>query len=84
MDLEAIKSNIMLVVNKTIDWATSPQFYAQCGMIILAIAVAYFVATILIKYIPLLRDEPKPGKLYALRKNIYQVNDLLFPLFSNK
>jgi small-conductance mechanosensitive channel len=82
MDLEAIKSNIMLVVNKTIDWATSPQFYAQCGMIILAIAVAYFVATILIKYIPLLRDEPKPGKLYALRKNIYQVNDLLFPLFS--
>ena len=82
MNPDSIKSNLMLMLDKTIEAATSPAFYAQCGVIILTVALSYIVAATLIKYIPLLRDEPKQGKLYPLRKSIHQINDLLFPLFS--
>lgn len=65
-----------------LDWSTSPQFYAQCGIIILAIVVSFILTSLLKKYIPLLRDEPKQGRLYSLRYAIHKTDDLLFPLFS--
>lgn len=82
MDTETIVSNISIAANKVIESAASPDFYAQFGMIILAIATSYFISKSLIKYIPLLRDKPKTGMLYSLRKSIFQIRHLLYPLFS--
>jgi small-conductance mechanosensitive channel len=78
-DLESYISQIGL---SFFDWATSPQFYTQCGMVVLAIAFAYLITALLKKYIPILQNEPKPGALYPIRKTIHQTDDLLFPLFS--
>ena len=67
---------------KALDWSTSSEFYSQCGMIILAIFIAYFLASKLRKYSPVLNKSPEAGPLFALRKNIYATGTLLFPLFN--
>ena len=78
-DLESYISQIGL---SFFDWATSPQFYTQSAMIVLAITIAYLVTALFKKYIPILKNEPKPGALYSIRKTIHKTDDLLFPLFS--
>ncbi len=80
--IEELESYISQLGLSLVEWATSPQFYAQCGMIILSIAVSFLIANALKNYIPILKNEPKEGPLYLIRKTIHDTDDLLFPLFS--
>ncbi|MDX1373871.1 MAG: hypothetical protein R3321_15455, partial [Nitrososphaeraceae archaeon] len=82
MDIENIESKLAQLFKVTLEWATSPQFYSQCGLIILAIIIAYSLTQWLKTYAPLLKQEPEPGVLYTLRKKVYATRDLLFPLFN--
>ena len=82
MDIESIKNHLEQLAKSTIEWSTSPEFYAQCGLIFLAVILSFTVAHGLKTYFPILRDEPKPGYLYAFRKMVYQISDLLFPLLN--
>jgi small-conductance mechanosensitive channel len=82
MSMNELESYISQLGLSLLDWSTSPQFYVQCGMIILSITIAYLIAAALKKYIPILRNEPKEGPLYLIRKKIHDTDDLLFPLFT--
>ena len=82
MSIKDLETYINQIGLSFFDWATSPQFYSQCGMIVLAITVAYTLTALFEKYIPILKNEPKPGALYSIRKTIHKTDELLFPLFS--
>ncbi len=81
-DLKNIQTGIDELLKRSIEWSTSPEFYAQCGLIFLSILLAFTVALTLKNYFPILRDEPQEGKLLKFRKIIYQIGDLLFPLLN--
>lgn len=70
------------VIALTIEWSTSPQFYAQCAAVVLAIISSYSIARVLLRFAVMLREEPRPGPLLQLRQKVYQGGDLLFPLLN--
>jgi len=70
------------VIAQIIDWSTSPEFYAQCAAIVLAIVLSYSVARILLRRTAMLREEPAPGALLPVRRTIYEIRHLLFPLLN--
>lgn len=70
------------LTQQLIAYGTSPQVYTQLGMIVLAIIFALSVAVFLKKSVPILKSPPGPGVLLALRKGIYDLRNLLFPLFN--
>jgi len=82
MNVEQLEIEINQLAVTALEWATSSEFYAQCGIIILAIFIAYFIAVTLKKYSPILHEAPKAGRLFALRKNVNSMGTLLFPLFN--
>ena len=82
MNIESLQGYYNEFVQNAITWSTSPDFYAQCGLIFFAIVIAFTLAYLLKNYFPILRDEPKSGYLLAFRKKIYQLSDLLFPLLN--
>ena len=65
-----------------LDWSTSPQFYAQCAAIVLAIVLAYSFARTLVSRTAMLREEPAPGALLSLRRKFYESRNLVFPLLN--
>lgn len=82
MNMNTLESSLNQFVDKVIHWSTSPQFYAQCGLILLSVIIALSFTYFLRKYSPILRDKPKPGILFFLRKKIYLLRVFLFPLFN--
>lgn len=82
MNKESLDQFLGSFSHQLVDFMTSPQVYSQAGMIVLAVIVAFTVATFLNKYAPLLKSAPKSGPLISFRNRIYQSRDLLFPLFN--
>ncbi len=82
MDIDKLQSYLSQALSSAIEWSTSPAFYAQAGLILIAVIAAYSLAHLARNHLPILREEPKPGNLYLFRKRIFQVRDLLFPLFN--
>ena len=61
-------------------WLTSPQFYAQVGIIAAAIIVALFAARALSRQISWFAEPPgKEGRLVKVHGFAYAVRNLLFP-----
>ena len=82
MDVAALKSQLSRYLSTSVEWASSPQFYEQCGLIILAVIFAYSLAWFLRKYSPILREHPTEGAWLPLKKAVYQIGELLFPVFT--
>lgn len=70
------------LMEQTLQQLSTPAFFVQAGMILLAIVAALTLTQLLRKRSPLFRAEPQPGALYPLRKFLYQLTELLFPLFN--
>ena len=81
MNLHQLKIELNQITNTVLELSTSSEFYSQCGMIVLAVFIAYILARTLKKYSPILNKAPSTGTLYVLRKRIYSMGNLLFPLF---
>lgn len=62
------------------DWASSPKFYSQVGLIVLSGLLAYSFASFLKNRSPLLRQIPATGPLLKMRNRIYRSRDLILPL----
>lgn len=62
------------------DWASSPKFYSQIGLIVLSGLLAYSFASFLKNRSPLLRQIPATGPLLKMRNRIYQSRNLILPL----
>ena len=81
MDINSVKEQAEQLVTKLIDWASSPVFYSQLGLVIVAVILAYSAAITLKAHAPILKEPPREGALKFIRSGIYKIRDLLFPLF---
>lgn len=64
------------------EWLLSPAFYSQIGIILLAICVAWLLAAVILRKIPLFQQE-KTGKRTGWWANFgYQSRQLIFPLLN--
>lgn len=64
----------------TMHWLSSPKFYSQIGLILLALLIAFPLAKFLKSRSPLLRLAPTDGAMLNLRQGIYRLRDLVLPL----
>jgi small-conductance mechanosensitive channel len=80
MTLDTLKAQGLSILATLTGWFTSPQFYAQAGAIIVAVAMAHFAARQVRAKIPLFSTEPTEGPVLKLRRWIYLCRDLLFPI----
>ncbi len=77
MNLETIKIEALELLETIMAWAVSPQFYVQVAAIIVAIILAWFVFRLLRQQVSFFRNEPQPGPIYQLRKQIFGVQNLV-------
>jgi small-conductance mechanosensitive channel len=82
MDMDSLRLRLAEFLSSAIQWATSPQFYAQAALAVLSVVAAWSVAGLLRKRAPLLLAEPMTGAWLPLRQGIYRARDLLFPLLT--
>lgn len=80
MDIQQIETFIFQSLSIAMDWASSPKFYSQIGLIVLAGLLAYSFASFLKNRSPLLRQIPATGPLLKMRNRIYRSRDLILPL----
>ena len=80
LDLVAIQTHLETILKNILEWFTSPQFYAQCGLIFVAILLAYSIGKWLIRVSPLLREEPKQDSVLGFKIWLYRFKDLVVPL----
>lgn len=81
MNAETLKAQAQQLIEIVIDWAMSPQFYAQVVAIVCAVMIASFLSPVIRNRVALLREEPSPGPLFKMRKGLYTARDLIFPIF---
>ena len=80
LDIEWWKQSGFSILEKLIDWLTSPQFYAQVAAILGAIALAHFLGKQFNARVPWFSEKPsKKARFLKVREYIYAASDLLFP-----
>ena len=57
MNIDSLQGYYNQFVQNIIQWSTSPDFYAQCGLILVAIATALTLTYFLKNYFPVLRTQ---------------------------
>lgn len=82
LSIENIQNAIKNFGNQVVEWAQSPEFYAQVGLIAAAIMLAYFAAKIIGRNFKPTSVPPQPGSMSKWRGFLYQIRGILFPLFS--
>ncbi len=82
INLETIQSGTERFFQQAIEWAQSPEFYAQCAMIAGAVFVAFLISKILGRYFKRPEQPPEAGTMSTWRAGIYKFKNILFPLVS--
>ena len=82
INLETIQSSLEMVLRQIIEWAQSPQFYAQIGLLAAAIIFAYLASKVVGKYFKPTSVPPQPGSMSKWRGFLYRLKGVLFPLFA--
>lgn len=82
MNFETWGARASEALQTALQWFVSPQFYAQIGAIIVAIALAYFLAQKVRSRSGLFSAVPDDGPLLRLRQWLFTCRDLLFPVFA--
>jgi small-conductance mechanosensitive channel len=59
---------------------SSPEFYAQIGIVVLALAVGWTMTLSILKRVKIFRDEPEPGVLFDLRSALHRAGALVLPV----
>jgi len=65
---ESLNQFLSSFSHQLVEFSTSPQFYSQIGLILLAVIIAFTLAALFKKHAPLLRSTPGPGPLLSFRK----------------
>ena len=82
MTITALQDQFYALLAILTGWFTSPQFYAQVGAVIIAVALAHIGAKQIQVRTGFFRDEPAEGPLLKLRHWVYLCRDLLFPILA--
>ena len=81
IDLNEIKAKSLEVLEIIAQWSTSPKFYMQVGSILAAIFLAYIIARILKKRIPIFNSEPAADATFpVVRRFLFEIRNLIFPI----
>lgn len=78
LSLEYWQSIFQSIFTQLLEWALSPQFYAQVAAILIAVGIAWFAAKLINTRLSWFSHEPTEGRLLKIRQLIYAVSDLLF------
>ena len=82
MDFSQLMNSVNQSTYALLDWVSSTEFYAQLSLILVALVAAYLVASGLKRHAPAFARQPESGPLVNLRQRIFQLGELIFPLFS--
>ena len=82
MDIKVIQEQANNILQQVLQWLTSPQFYAQCGLILVAIVLAYMLGKWLLKSSSLFNQAPASGSAFNIKQWLYRSRDLITPLLS--
>ena len=82
MNIEEITSKSEQILQNIIKWVTSPEFYAQCLIVICAIVAAFIISKILKRYLEKTSKPLSDSPTGILHKYFYKLSEILFPLFS--
>ena len=80
MDIEHYQSLIEQFLSQLMHWLSSPKFYSQIGLIILALLIGLSVNRFLRNLSPLLRERPTEGPILQIRQGIFRLRELILPL----
>lgn len=82
MNLQSLEQWANQLIDAVLNLVSSPAFFAQIGLILMAVITAITLAFLLKRRSPLFLAVPEPGSHYLLRRTLYRIRDLLFPLFN--
>lgn len=82
MDINIVQEQANVAFQHILQWLTSPQFYAQCGLILIAILLAYALGKWLFKYSPILNQAPSNTSALNLKYWLYRLRGLVTPLLA--
>src|SRR4029078_13009094 len=80
MTIDQVQAEATRLLQIFIGWLVSPQFYAQIGAIVIAMALAHFVNRQIKGKTPYFGVPPDGAALIKARRWIYSCRDLLFPI----
>ncbi len=80
MDLKHYQTTLEQFLIQAMQWLSSPKFYSQLGLILLALMLAFTVCKFLKSSSSLLRQPPSKGPALHLRQGIYRLRELILPL----
>lgn len=83
MDAQAIdnlRTQAETFLDKLMEWAMSPQFYAQIAAIVLALLIGHFVAGQIKKRVAFFQAPPTEGRFLPVLKWLYTASGLLRPV----
>jgi small-conductance mechanosensitive channel len=60
----------------------SPDFYAQIGVVVVALLLAWALASFFTARVKVFREEPRPGLLFDLRTALHRMHELLLPVIA--
>ena len=66
----------------TANWATSPQFYAQIGAIGCAVLLAFLLAAVIRRSVPIFAREPAGNRFSGVTSFFYRLRVFVFPLLN--
>lgn len=64
----------------TVTEVSSTEFYAQVGIIALALVIGWILGAYVARQVRLFREEPEPGAFYDLRSSLYRARALVQPV----
>ena len=82
MNLEQIKAQGFAVLDKLLEWALSPQFYAQVAAIVIAWLIARTLARLILKRVSLFTAQPVDGPMLKPRQWLFASKGLVQPLLT--
>ncbi len=74
--------SFLVSMSSFIDSMSSIETYSQIGIIVLIYLLAYFLASRVYKYVPILKEPPSSEANFPIRSVIYRCGKLLFPVFA--
>ena len=77
MDLTLVTGKIQTIADKLLEWASSPQFYAQAGAIIAGFLIARFAGRLILSKVAFFASEPEQGPLHKLRQWAFAARELI-------
>lgn len=81
-DVDALRARFDQYLQQGIEWATSPDFYAQIAFIVGAIVLAFFVARVVGRYFKAPAEPIQTGSMARLREFVFRLKRILFPVFT--